>query len=643
MADGAERCDIVETTDAKLGKALEAAIDASAAVVPPDKRADRRTRALDDSGLSVRKSLIEGERADPKGFERIIGTSDLLSINFLDRGRRAANAVCRIKLPVDGGLSFGTGMLVGPRLLLTNNHVLATAAEAAQAEAEFAYEADLDGVILPPVSYNLDPHSLFFTSTDLDITLVAVAPLSEHGVPVERFGWLTLLPVSGKSVDGEWVTIIQHPDGLPKQIAIHASQIVRLTQDQVPGTNLDRFIHYSTDTEPGSSGSPVLNDQWQVIAVHHKAVPSPDATPTKPSWLANEGVRVSAIYNHLERHRFTDPNAGRALDILARSLGFRPVASGSVASDAIFEKQRAPFALSRWNRAGLGYDPDFLSETIGFEAIYAGAKAAGIVAPLKDGSGEELTYSRFSVVMHASRRFPLLTAVNIDGRRLRRVTRVNQWRLDARMDAKFQSDDNIYLSTLVPEKVFFSRGHQVRLLDPCWGDSDEEAKRGMEDSFHFTNAAPQVQGFNDEDWGNLEDYILEKAQGTERRLTVFQGPIFRDDDPLYGAARPTGPWRIPLSYWKIAVLQKTETQIAAAAFIVGQTEYVKALFEARVFTGLRPYTVDELRQRQIQTTIEAVEAESGLDFSALRAFDAHGSLESTRQTRLIASAADVLI
>lgn len=641
MSDQTARQDLLATSDTKLGKALEAAIEGRGSAVPPDLRAERRTRALEDKGLAVRKALIEGERADPKGFERIIGASDLLSINFLDRGRRAANAVCRIKLPVDGGLSFGTGSLVGPRLLLTNNHVIATAAEAAQAEAEFAYEADLDGVVLPPIAFNLDPQSLFFTSTDLDITLVAVAPFSGSGVPVERFGWLPLLPVSGKSVDGEWVTIIQHPDGLPKQIAIHASQIVKLTAAQVPGTDLDRFIHYSTDTEPGSSGAPVLNDQWQVIAVHHKAVPAPDRGDGEEAWLANEGVRVSAIYRHLEAHRFTDPSAGRALDILSRSLGFRPVAT-AVAEAGTFE-QRAPFALTRWSRTGLGYDPDFLSERIDFASIYAGAKAAGIVAPLKDGSGERLDYSRFSVVMHGARRFPLLTAVNIDGKKLRKVKRVDQWRLDARMDAKFQSDDKFYVRTLANEKVFFSRGHQVRLLDPCWGDDDDAAKRGMEDTFHFTNAAPQVQGFNDEDWGNLEDYVLEKAQGTERKLTVLQGPIFREDDPLYGIDREGGPWRIPLSYWKVAVLQKTDTTIAAAAFIVGQTEYVKALFEARVFTGLRPYTIDEMRQRGIQTTIATVEAESGLDLSALRPFDAQGSLEATRQTRLIASPAEILI
>jgi endonuclease G, mitochondrial len=129
------------------------------------------------------------------------------------------------------------------------------------------------------------------------------------------------------------------------------------------------------------------------------------------------------------------------------------------------------------------------------------------------------------------------------------------------------------------------------LLDPCWGDQVGDAKRGQEDTFHFTNAAPQFQRYNDSDWGNLEDYLLDKAQGTEKKLTVFTGPIYLPDDPFYGYERKAGPWQIPLSFWKVAILQKSNTKIAAAAFIVGQTEYVQALYETKVFSGLKPYTV----------------------------------------------------
>ena len=41
-----------------------------------------------------------------------------------------------------------------------------------------------------------------------------------------------------------------------------------------------------------------------------------------------------------------------------------------------------------------------------------------------------------------------------------------------------------------------------------------------------------------------------------------------------------------------------------------------------MFLGLKPYTVDQMRKRRIQTTIAAIEAETGLDFSAVRPFNA---------------------
>lgn len=273
----------------------------------PSSREGARERAVGNPKLAMRLDLIEPNPADPFAYERIIGKSDLVSINFLDRGRRSADAVCRIKLPMEGGHAYGTAFLVGPRLLMTNNHVIANVAEAVQAEAEFGYEHDLDGVVKAPAAFNLDPHSIFYTSTELDVTLVAVAGMSSDGVPLDRFGWLPLIPLSGKAVTGEWVSIIQHPGSNPKQIAIHASQIVDLDPKKV---RADRklFIHYSTDTEPGSSGAPVLNDQWQVVAIHHKAVPAPPSRKRDAAkWLGNEGVRISAIFKHLERSRFEDP------------------------------------------------------------------------------------------------------------------------------------------------------------------------------------------------------------------------------------------------------------------------------------------------------------------------------------------------
>ena len=74
---------------------------------------------------------------------------------------------------------------------------------------------------------------------------------------------------------------------------------------------LEQFLHYRTDTAPGSSGSPVFNDQWEVVALHHSGVPQrdeqgrilatdgsvwePEMGEHRIDWKANEGVRISQI------------------------------------------------------------------------------------------------------------------------------------------------------------------------------------------------------------------------------------------------------------------------------------------------------------------------------------------------------------
>ena len=116
-----ERRDIVATTSTALSEAMLGALRKTGALAGPASRLDvpgslsgrERQRRLD-----MRKDLLETPASDPMGFERVIGESDLTSINYLDRGRRAAAAVCRIRIPTDGGEWYGTGFLVGPRLLV---------------------------------------------------------------------------------------------------------------------------------------------------------------------------------------------------------------------------------------------------------------------------------------------------------------------------------------------------------------------------------------------------------------------------------------------------------------------------------------------------------------------------------------------
>ena len=230
-----------------------------------------------------------------------------------------------------------------------------------------------------------------------------------------------------------------------------------------------------------------------------------------------------------------------------------------------------------------------------------------------DGTNDvELKYTHFSIVFDADRRFARFTAVNIDGKHLVRNENVTKaWRRDGRIDVERQCDDDFYKKSIAPEVVFFQRGHLVRRVDPSWG-SPAESKRAVEDTFHFTNAAPHVASFNNTLWGNLEDYLLDKCDRLSRRMVVFSGPIYRLSDPgTYGRNRPRGPYKVPVEFWKVAIIQKTQTTIAVAGFKISQSAMTGGL-EAVFTTGLRPFTPQELINNGIQTTVGIIEQETGL-------------------------------
>ncbi|MEE1762576.1 endonuclease [Streptomyces sp. SP18BB07] len=243
--------------------------------------------------------------SDMLGLERLIGRNNLTPVAFLEKGALVARSVGRITLSGPGG-GHGTGFMVSPSLLLTNNHVVRSQEEARRSTVAFALQAGVDGRPLVPAVFQLEPQRFFVTDRELDFTLVAVAERGGRGEALSSFGLLPLSEEQGKIVIGEFVNIIQHPAGEPKQVALRENQVVDI---------LDRFLHSTTDTLRGSSGAPVLNDQWEVVALHHSAVPKTDAegrplsvdgtlwTPEmgeeRVAWVANEGVRISRILRTL--------------------------------------------------------------------------------------------------------------------------------------------------------------------------------------------------------------------------------------------------------------------------------------------------------------------------------------------------------
>jgi len=172
-----------------------------------------------------------------------------------------------------------------------------------------------------------------------------------------------------------------------------------------------------------------------------------------------------------------------------------------------------------------------------------------------------LPYTHFSVLMRLDKRLAAVTGVGIDGSKLMDLDRDGiRCRLDPRLAADQQTGERVYARNDI------DRGHLVRRASAVWGDTVAEAQLASEDTFHYTNAAPQTAKFNQgmELWLGIEDYLQEHAAQYRSRVVVFTGPMFSDVDPVYRGVD------IPLRFFKVAAFIH-EGELAATGFVVDQT------------------------------------------------------------------------
>lgn len=614
-------------------------------------------------------SSTNNAQAAADALERIIAGNDLTGINYLAIGTRAASSVCRISLRDSQGrvTGYGTGFLVAPGVLMTNNHVLDSDATASHAVAEFDYEYDIDGKDRPVVSFALDAAG-FITDRKLDFSLAAVASRSGDGLrAIDEFRFLPLKPRPGKSFEGEYLTIIQHPGGERKQICVRENKLIKY---------LETTLWYETDTVAGSSGSPVFNGFWEVVALHHSGVPEKkngkvmavdgrvwDETmgEDKIKWIANEGIRVSSIVALLQQH-VQEPLARRVLDAATGTVAIPaspvrrtpatplhppgevphllPPGSGPIALPGI---EKVEINQNNYGERP-GYDENFLGEgalSVKLPALTAAMKKNA--ATVRNARRPLVAdYYNYSLVMNAKRKLAFFSIVNINGaqRRDTGAREGDKWFVDPRIDKSAQIVDSFYKSIKTikdPQKRVFDRGHLVRRLDATWGPNTAQATRNGNDTFHFTNCSPQHVTFNEghQLWAGIEDFVLAHAQNEKCMATVINGPVFRADD------RKALSVLIPAQFFKIAVFAKGDA-LAAAGFVLSQAALLEQDLPLDEQEALKPLKPGEAKV--FQRPISAIAKLTGLDFGTLSSHDQGVlALEGLRVTQPLEVLEDIRI
>lgn len=179
-----------------------------------------------------------------------------------------------------------------------------------------------------------------------------------------------------------------------------------------------------------------------------------------------------------------------------------------------------------------------------------------------------LDYNHFTILFSEDRKQPIYCAVNIDGGHFVQFNRsLDKWKTDDRITKENQLTNDFYKLT----NAEFHKGHIVRRLDPCWGDS-KIAKKSEEDTFHYTNASPQHRNFNPRIWLELERCVLEKgAVNQNQKITVFSGPVLSEMDKPFIEDESV---LIPSHFWKIIVWSKSNSKLAAVGFIQSQRDLI---------------------------------------------------------------------
>ena len=272
--------------------------------------AAKETAAAHSTELLARRErflVADGQTATLLEQEALLGTNDLVEWNFLARCMCVSLPVCRIVVARPTGTLRATGFLIAPGVVLTNHHVLPDEDFAGSASIEFGYRYDIAGQIGAVEAFDLTPGKFYVSDEALDFAAVAVKPAARSGrSDIARFSYLRLHAETGKVSKGDFVTIVQHPDGEPLRIALRENEVI----DADPAKPV---IWYRADTAHGSSGAPVFNDSFQVAALHSSgriqrndrgeyalraggfAKNIEGLRDSDVIWEANVGVRVSRI------------------------------------------------------------------------------------------------------------------------------------------------------------------------------------------------------------------------------------------------------------------------------------------------------------------------------------------------------------
>ena len=211
----------------------------------------------------------------PEIREKIIHKDDTVTFQFMSAGLQAAAAVCKLQVPSyqnaqarkqSNGtdmIFLGTGWLLSNSLIITNHHVINARMDGESNATDNDLHLQARGTT---ALFDFDADAMQGTAVTAQ-ELVAWNAALDYAViripSITRTPLRCIKKIVDTGIESIAVNIVQHPGGRSKRYGIRNNLVSGST---------DKELRYFTDTEGGSSGSPVLNDQWEVVALHRASM-----------------------------------------------------------------------------------------------------------------------------------------------------------------------------------------------------------------------------------------------------------------------------------------------------------------------------------------------------------------------------------
>jgi uncharacterized protein (TIGR03437 family) len=247
---------------------------------------------------------------------------------YSDWAKYASGVVMYTFLGDTGGYYTCSGVLLNPAglayapYMLTANHCLSTVYEAATAGLLFGDETSVCDGTQADVQILGSDSAMYLVGAPIgqgDYTLVALTEPAPAGVYL--FGWTTDEPYVGEPLVG-----IHHPGGSWARIAFgvrSADATVSISGETAPANEYYQVDYQQGVVEPGSSGSPLLNSNGEVVGTLTGAfVPNSSVSVCDLGGVLAAYGRLSVAYPAIETYLNGNVNPAPAFSVSPPAVVF---------------------------------------------------------------------------------------------------------------------------------------------------------------------------------------------------------------------------------------------------------------------------------------------------------------------------------